>query len=47
MRLQNCEIISNQTLIAYAQRFQKPGILAAAKTLQQYLITQKGYVKLQ
>lgn len=47
MRLQNCEIISNQTLITYAQRFQKPGILAAAKTLQQYLITQKGYVKLQ
>ena len=35
------------SLIAYAQRFQKPGILTAAKALQQYLITQKGYVKLQ
>ncbi|MCX6089826.1 MAG: hypothetical protein NTX88_05570 [Candidatus Atribacteria bacterium] len=46
MRLQNWEIINNQTLITYANRFQKPGILAAAKTLQQYLITQKGFVKL-
>jgi len=47
MRLQNCEIINHQTLITYAQRFQKPGILTAAKTLQQYLNTQKGFVKLQ
>ena len=46
MRLQNWEIINHQTLITYANRFQKPGILAAAKTLQQYLNTQKGFVKL-
>ena len=47
MRLQNCEIINHKTLIAYAQRFQKPGILKAVKILLQYLNTQKCFAKLQ